>query len=104
MDGMVVIIQRVLQLFAAQRLGKGLGDEGNAGALKRVLQSPEEQWGGLIRESLENGCTGDGIVTELQKHTERVVLGLDNGSYTQRVLAEYLQEAEKRTKEILAEN
>lgn len=37
---------------------------------------------------------------ELQRRMERVVLGLQSGSYAQRVQAEYLKEVETRAKAV----
>ena len=43
------------------------------------------------------------FMEELQRRMERVVLGLQSGSYAQRVQAEYLKEVEARARAVFKE-
>ena len=52
---------------------------------------------------IEGGFGEEAFTQDLQKRMEGVVLNLPNGSYAQRVQAEYLKEVEDRGKGIYAE-
>ena len=52
------------------------------------------------QEANDAGFGTGAFIDELHKRMEGVVLGMANGSYTQRVLAEYLKEVEERAKEV----
>ncbi len=102
LDGMVVVIQRVLQLWAGRELCRapaGAAPDAPAEALlQRVMASTEEAWDELLHGAGAAGATEAGLSTALQQRMEAVVLGLPNGSYAQRVQAEYLKELERRVK------
>ena len=133
MDGMVVILQKTLQIYAgtvisrarvrlqanvgaalvgedqaaadavveaARRVGDGGGD---ASALfERLLRVDTDAWNAEIRRGLgmmggddDDGpaaATKEALMGEVQRTMEGVILGLDNGSMTQRVQAEFLRE------------
>jgi hypothetical protein len=106
MDGVVVIIQRVLQLWAGRELSAPLagGDAGAEALLRALAAAPEEEWNGLLAAAAASGsATAAGFTRALQQRMESVVLGLPNGSYAQRVQAEYLKELEARAKSAFAD-
>ncbi|KXZ43858.1 hypothetical protein GPECTOR_79g137 [Gonium pectorale] len=102
-DGMVQLLQVVLQLYAAREL-RTQETQGVEGALNTLLYAEERQWYPLLRS-----YATDGVITEasfmeaLQRRMEGVVLGLQSGSYAQRVQAEYLKEMESRAKAVFKE-
>ena len=86
--------------LAAEAGGRGGG--GNAGSssvaselFERLLRADPDGWNAEIRGGMggeDGGVTKDALIGEVQKTMEGVVLGLDNGSMTQRVQAEFLRE------------
>ncbi|PNW79918.1 hypothetical protein CHLRE_08g372000v5 [Chlamydomonas reinhardtii] len=102
-DGMVQLLQLVLQLYAARQLATG-ETEGVEGAVNKLLGSQEKQWTPLLRQLVAEGqLTEAAFMEALQRKMEGVVLGLQSGSYAQRVQAEYLKEAEARAKSVFQE-
>ncbi|MEW5306107.1 MAG: hypothetical protein WDW38_003264 [Sanguina aurantia] len=102
-DGMVGLIQKVLQLYAGRAL-QGKEQKGTEGLLNQVLFAEEAQWAPLIRTSAAAGDISEASLMEaLQKRMEGTVLGLQSGSYAQRVQAEYLKEVEARAKTVFRE-
>ena len=104
LDGMVTVIQRVLQLYAGRELSrppqsaKTKADPAAEALLQKVMATTEEAWDGLLQSAAVDagsGVTQLAVVTALQQRMEGVVLGLPNGSYAQRVQAEYLKELER---------
>jgi flagellar biosynthesis regulator FlaF len=93
LDGMVHILQRLLQLYAAREL-----DE-NSSALDTVIRSNAEEWQMHFIDISKEGYNETAFTKDLQRRMEGVVLNLPNGSYAQRVQAEYLKEIEDRGKE-----
>lgn len=97
MEGMVAVVQRVLQLWAAQALElapSSAGSDAEAEALlKQLLRAAPEEWPALL-----GGAQRDALGRALQARMEGVVLGEVNGSYKQRVLAEFLKELERAVK------
>ena len=69
---------------------------------RQVLAADVEAWDAKLEEAVAGGYGGQVFVDELHKKMEGVVLGMANGSYTQRVLAEYLKEVEDRAKTTFA--
>ena len=58
----------------------------------------------LHRAAVESGDLSEpSFMEELQRRMERVVLGLQSGSYAQRVQAEYLKEVEARARVVFKE-
>lgn len=100
MDGMVLVIQKVLQLWAGRQLARpGAGDAQAEALLQRLLAAAEESWDGILSEAaVGQAGVESGLAAALQQRMEGVVLGLPNGSYAQRVQAEYLKEVEARVK------
>jgi hypothetical protein len=55
LDGMVALLQKLLQLYAARALGSSAGgpsqEQGSAEAvLERIVASEEEEWDELLRQ------------------------------------------------------
>ena len=92
LDGMVVIFQKALQIFAAEELIAA--KPGNV-VLVRLLQSDTDNWDKILAESMggdepeTDEATLQGAV---QACIEKVVLQKASGSYGQRVQAEFLKE------------
>ncbi|KAG2431615.1 hypothetical protein HYH02_013308 [Chlamydomonas schloesseri] len=102
-DGMVQLLQLVLQLYAARQLATA-EKEGVEGAVNKLLYAQEKQWTPLLRQLVAEGQVTEAAFMEaLQRKMEMVVLGLQSGSYAQRVQAEYLKEAEARAKSVFQE-
>ncbi|GFR43033.1 hypothetical protein Agub_g4037, partial [Astrephomene gubernaculifera] len=102
-NDMVQLLQAVLQLYAARQLRSG-ETSGVEGALNQVLSAPERQWVPLLRSLAGEGAISEaGFSEALQRRMEGVVLGLQSGSYAQRVQAEYLKELEGRARGVFAE-
>ncbi|KAI3433341.1 hypothetical protein D9Q98_003159 [Chlorella vulgaris] len=110
LDGMVVLLQKVLQLYACQQLSTGQGAAGSRersggeAAVDELLAADESMWTRLLRQQVsEAGLSEPAFMEALQRRMEAVVLGLPSGSYAQRVQAEYLKELEERAKGTFAE-
>ncbi|GLC47498.1 hypothetical protein PLESTB_000847400 [Pleodorina starrii] len=102
-DGMVQLLQMVLQLYAAREL-RTQETQGVEGALNQLLYAEERQWYPLLRSLAADGSVSEASFMEaLQRRMEGVVLGLQSGSYAQRVQAEYLKEVESRAKSVFKE-
>ena len=94
LDGMVHILQKFLQLYAARELNK------NKAPLDELLGcSNTDDWPVVFQKLVNEGYGEVAFTKELQQRMEEVVLGLTNGSYAQRVQAEYLKEVEERSRE-----
>ena len=94
---MVNILQRLHQIYAAREL-----DE-NSSALDTVIRSNAEEWQMHFIDISKEGYNETAFTKDLQRRMEGVVLNLPNGSYAQRVQAEYLKEIEDRGKEFFAQ-
>lgn len=97
MDGMVTILQKLLQQYAGLQVSRArtIQQKANSPAsalLENLLASDPDLWEAVIREGLNDGVTGSGLVAEIQRTMETVVLALENGSMAQRIQAEYLKE------------
>lgn len=105
MDGMVGILQKVLQMYsgvqilrARQNMEKGEKTPA-AELFEKLLQTDTELWDVEIRNGTkEIKCAP--LIREIQRTMESVVLGLENGSMAQRVQAEYLRELVTRAEAI----
>jgi hypothetical protein len=87
---------QILQLYAARAL-RGPETSGVDGFLNELLYAEEAQWEPMIRGAAAEGSVAEASFMEaLQKKMEATVLGLQSGSYAQRVQAEYLKEVEGR--------
>ena len=93
-DGLVRLLQRALQLYAARALSCGGSDTDEAAlALAAVAEAEEEDWEGRLTAA--PGLSAAGFEAAIRRRMEGVVLGLPSGSYAQRVQAEYLKEVER---------
>lgn len=97
LDGMVALIQKVLQLYAARQLKKEGSEAQEDQVLNKMLDAGEEQWEATLEQALEAGeCSEVSFMETLQRRMEGTVLSLKSGSYAQRVQAEFLKELEDR--------
>lgn len=109
--GLVAILQKVLQLYAACLLSKrsyatkdGVVDKAEE-LLEKVLDADEDKWNDLLRDGLTYG--GGTVLSEdffkaVERRIERTLMRTENGSYQQRVLAEYVREIETRAEALIA--
>jgi hypothetical protein len=96
MDGMVHILQNLLQCYAARELDTG------ATPLDEVIGATSDAWPEKFDHIITDGFSEEAFTRDLQKRMEGLVLNLPNGSYAQRVQAEYLKEVEERGKGVYA--
>ena len=99
-DGVVSLIQTVLQLYAGAALTASPSDDPSDAALNSVLGAPEPEWGAALA-GVRAGVGAAAFDAALRRRMEAVALGLPSGSYAQRVQAEYLKEVEARAKDAL---
>jgi len=104
MDGMVEILQKCLQQYsgvsilrARKNINEGNDESSSTETSKlfdKLLEIDTDSWDNEIRKGLasSDAMTSQKLTNEIQKTMENVVLGLENGSMSQRVQAEYLQE------------
>lgn len=104
LDGMVVLLQKVLQLYAAKQL-KSEGTLAEDQVLNKLLDAREEEWNAVLNEAVANGeCSEVSFMEALQRRMEGTVLNLKSGSYAQRVQAEFLKELEDRAQAVFKAN
>lgn len=97
-DGMIALIQKMLQLYAAKALQH---PRNQSSAVDQVIAADEDKWEPLIRQFIESEQTTEAEFSQdLQKRMEATLLSQTSGSYMQRVQAEYLKEIEARFKEV----
>ena len=105
MDGMVGILQKVLQMYsgvqilrARERLAGSSTTEKTPAAqlFEKLLKVDADQWDVEIRNGTAQDVKAAALIGEIQKTMETVVLGLENGSMAQRVQAEFLRELVSR--------
>ncbi|KAJ1496319.1 hypothetical protein T484DRAFT_1606697, partial [Baffinella frigidus] len=82
LDGMVLIFQKVLQLYASEEL---LASKPGNAVLERLLAADSDEWDAIL-SGLET------LLGAVQRSVETVVLQKASGSYGQRVQAEFLRE------------
>lgn len=71
------------------------------GLLNEVIYAEEAQWEPLLRGGAAGGGVAEAAFMEaLQRKMEVTVLGMQSGSYAQRVQAEFLKELEARAKAV----
>mmetsp|Transcript_25175 Transcript_25175/g.38756 ORF Transcript_25175/g.38756 Transcript_25175/m.38756 type:complete len:209 (+) Transcript_25175:2-628(+) len=103
MDGMVGILQKVLQMYAGTavsraRTAQNLSQPGSAKSdlLETLLLADTDTWDRELQQGLtstnDNDVSSAALMSEIQRTIESVVLGLENGSMAQRVQAEFLRE------------
>lgn len=90
MDGMVGILQNLLQMYAARRIQQTLTTEPSP-LFSKLLHTMPTEWAATIRSDRDNSS----LVPEIQRNMESLVLSLETGSIRQKVQAEYLQEMVK---------
>ena len=130
LDGMVGILQKVLQMYAgsaisrsrielAANVGAAVSGENQAAADKilaeqqatgpkpaavlteKLLAMDTDLWDVEMKAAFAEGeVTDKSLLNEVQGTIEAVVLGLENGSMAQRVQAEYLRELVTRIESI----
>ena len=102
MDGMVTILQKLLQQYAglqvsrARTMQQKVNITPTSALLEKLLASDPDLWEADIRSGLNDGVTCSGLVVEIQRTMETVILALENGSMAQRIQAEYLKELVSR--------
>ena len=121
LDGMVGILQKVLQIYAGNAILKAKTElQANVGAavsgesqakadevvaeqdskptqpvvalLDKLLTVDTDTWDYEISNAFSGGMKPKALIGETQRVIEAVILGLENGSMAQRVQAEYLKE------------
>lgn len=104
MDGMVGILQKVLQMYSGVQIIRAreqlssqeeneLSDSSASELLTKLLSTDADAWDSEIKAGVKGGeVPSKSLVSEIQRTMESVVLGLENGSMAQRVQAEYLRE------------
>jgi len=100
LDGMVAVLQAVLQLWAGREQARAAAPAGGGDAeralLAALLAEPESGWDAQLAAA--GSELAPGLLRALQGRLEQLVLGLAGASYRQRVQAEYLKELETRVK------
>ena len=103
------LLQRVLQIYAAQSLVKGAS---SGGGIKRssdkaevcldaVISARPATWADTLwRETTLQQVSESAFSEALQRRMEGVVLNLQSGSHAQRVQAEFLKEVELTSEEV----
>lgn len=98
MDGMVTILQKLLQQYAGLQVSRARAMQQKANnspasvLLESLFASDPDFWESKILDGLNDGVTSSGLVAEIQRTMETVILALENGSMAQRIQAEYLKE------------
>uniref|UniRef100_A0A7S1UWK8 Uncharacterized protein n=1 Tax=Grammatophora oceanica TaxID=210454 RepID=A0A7S1UWK8_9STRA len=120
MDGMVVIFQKLLQMYAglsvsrsreASKKGFDKSTTPASELMDKLLETDADTWDDVVKEAFSNQkssstssedalLTKGTIVAEIQKTMETVVFGLENGSMAQRIQAEYLKELLSRVEDV----
>jgi hypothetical protein len=92
MDGMVVILQTLLQIYAARRLSQQIKEP--SPLLVTLLQQSPTGWDATLRSSggASSSTNSSSVVREIQRHMEAIILSLETGSMAQKVQAEFLRE------------
>ncbi|KAL3943517.1 MAG: hypothetical protein SGBAC_002412 [Bacillariaceae sp.] len=105
MDGMVGILQKVLQMYSGVQILRARENMESAELtpaselFEKLLKTDTELWDVEIRNGTKDmKCAS--LIREIQKTMETVVLGLENGSMAQRVQAEYIRELVTRAEAI----
>jgi hypothetical protein len=123
LDGMVAILQKVLQLYAGTQISRARTQlQSNVAAALRAGQQPptdhdsssppaaaaavalfedllqmdSDRWDAELQRRMGSEVSKSELMGEVQRTIEGVVLGLESGSMAQRVQAEYLRELSTR--------
>ncbi|CAD7700629.1 unnamed protein product [Ostreobium quekettii] len=95
LDGMVVLLQKVLQLYAAREL-KTEENDGALGFCNELLGVDAATWEAAIKEKALSGeLEEEEFMKAVQMKLENTIL-LKGGSYAQRVQVEFLSELKER--------
>jgi energy-converting hydrogenase A subunit M len=89
LDGMVLIFQKVLQLYASEEL---LASKPGDKVLEELLAADSDAWDGILARAMGGETDKDTLLGSVQRSVEKVVLQKASGSYGQRVQAEFLRE------------
>jgi hypothetical protein len=92
LDGMVVILQKFLQIWASCDL---LSVSSVDASVTTLLEAEAEQWDGIIKDLISGPnptVDKESLVAAIQSCVERAVLQKPSGSPSQRVQAEFLRE------------
>lgn len=105
LDGMVGILQKVLQMYAGRRIMEARAASSSSSSSSRhlfdqLLQTDSDSWDAVIRANVQDAVTAAQLTHEIQRDMETIVLQLDSGSMAQQVQAEYLKEMVKRVQAI----
>ena len=97
MDGMVGILQKVLQLVAGLQVSRAraaqeIEETAESALFETLLNTDTDAWDAIIKEEIAGDVSASDLTNEVQRTMETVVLGLESGSMQQRVMAEYLRE------------
>jgi hypothetical protein len=98
MDGMVGILQKLLQQYAGMQVSRARAvlketkDTPSSNLFEHLLVADADLWDVEIRKGINEEVTSSALVGEIQRTMESVILGLENGSMAQRIQAEYLKE------------
>jgi len=107
LDGMVALLQQVLQLYAARALVANNGgpqQEADDQVLDTVLSARETTWLHHLKAAADSGTvSGNSFLTAVRRRMESIVLALPSGSNAQRIQAEYLKEVEGRAETLFKE-
>jgi hypothetical protein len=104
MDLMVVILQKVLQMYAGRKIlqaisTKSFESSDSSNLFKTIIESDAESWDEIIKRGIQDGLTPETIQSEVQSNMENIVFALETGSLSQRVQAEYLKEINNRVEQ-----
>lgn len=108
MDGMVTILQKVLQLYAGlqmkrqREIVRGQAETTPVAEVFDILLDVDsDSWENAARQEMkEKDIKTSALVSEIQRTMETIVLNLDTGSMAQRIQAEYLKEMVSRVENI----
>eukprot|EP01024_Parvocaulis_polyphysoides_P027494 TRINITY_DN24919_c0_g1_i1.p2 TRINITY_DN24919_c0_g1~~TRINITY_DN24919_c0_g1_i1.p2 ORF type:complete len:188 (-),score=38.61 TRINITY_DN24919_c0_g1_i1:115-633(-) len=102
-EGMVPLLQKILQLYAALKLDDPNAKDEDA-KLNEIIVSDTSTWKEIVLKKAEAGEISEtSFMKSLQAKMEKVVLKLQSGSYAQRVQAEYLKQLQSNAKEAFKE-
>jgi len=108
MDGMVGILQKILQMVAGLQVSRAravqeIEETAEAALFETLLMTDTEAWDAAIAKGIaERDVAAEDLASEVQRTMETVVLGLESGSQKQQVMAEYLRELVTRIEALSA--
>jgi hypothetical protein len=107
MDLMVGILQKVLQLYAGLQIKRQISrmeipvtSPESIALLETLLDTDTETWDRAIDNGTQQNLTLAQLKSQIQVVMEKVILSLNNGSLSQRIQAEYMQELSKRVDKV----